>query len=146
MKKNIPANTSTFRYFKANTKDKTTNDCVIRTFALAMSKEWDTVFDELCILSHEEKLMHNDKTLTKKYLDKMGWKKQPQPKKESGKKYTGAEWCRKLTKENSPYSHIIINIGGHHKACILKIDGKFLIHDTWDSSEYCIGNFWIKPE
>ena len=35
---------------------------------------------------------------------------------------------------------MVINIGGHHMACI--IDGK--VWDTWNSTEGCVGNYWIK--
>lgn len=145
MKKKIPADTKTFHYYNANPLGKITSDCAIRAFSLAMNKEWEAIYDKLCEIGRREKQTPNNTETLKAYLNAEGWIKQAQPKKSNGKKYTGEEWCKKLTKENFPYSSIIANIGSHHVVCIKKVNNSFMIHDTWNSSVYCIGNYWIKP-
>lgn len=140
----IPTDTPTYHFYNANPKCKLTSDCSIRAIALATGKEWDIVFDELCDMARKYKQMPNDKKLLNRYLKSKGWIKQPQPKREDGTKYTGEEWCRKLTEERCAYSSVIANIGGHHMICITQYNEAYTIHDTWDCSEYCIGNYWIK--
>ena len=71
-----------------------------------------------------------------KYLENKGWKKQKQPWKENNKKYTGKEFV-KIFK-----GVCVANIGAGHTVCIK--DGNVL--DIWDSTEGCIGNYWIKEE
>ena len=36
----------------------------------------------------------------------------------------------------------VANIGGNHTVCIK--NGK--VHDTWDSTDGCIGNYWVKAD
>ena len=71
----------------------------------------------------------NDKHTIDKYLKQKGWTKCGQPKYPNGRKYTGKEFCE-LCKAN---------IGGHHIVAV--IDGQ--VYDTWDSTDGCIGNYWV---
>ena len=57
-----------------------------------------------------------------------------QPRKANNKKYTGKEFCKKHNET------CVANIGGHHVVCIK--NGK--VHDIWDSTDGCIGNYWVK--
>lgn len=41
----------------------------------------------------------------------------------------------------------IANIGGHHMVCIKEtggLHGSHKVHDTWNSTDGCIGNYWTK--
>ena len=58
-------------------------------------------------------------------------------KKPNGKKYTGEEFCREVAIKSRRY---VANIGGHHVVAI--VDKK--VHDIWDSTDGCIGNYWVK--
>ena len=62
-----------------------------------------------------------------------------QPKKASGTKYTGKEFCEKLQREGNS-KNIVANLGGYHVVAI--VDNK--VNDIWDSTSKCIGNYWIK--
>ena len=62
------------------------------------------------------------------------------PEKLINTKYTGKELCKLIQEGKFPNRNMVINIGGHHMACI--VDGK--IWDTWDSTSGCIGNYWVK--
>lgn len=64
----------------------------------------------------------------------------PQPRKADGTKYTGKEWCDKIQRNPNFPGRIIANIGGHHTVAI--IDGR--VWNTWDSTDGCIGNYWIE--
>ena len=149
MKRKIPENTAYFKYYNANPKDKKTGDCVIRALSLAMNKSWDEVLTDLYGYAMKYKQMLNDDTLYKKYLKDNGWIMLKQPRKWDNTKYTGIEFCSELLEdycfnydeyEVSKYKNIIAHIGGHHIVAI--IDGR--IHDTWNSSNGCIGRIWVK--
>lgn len=72
-----------------------------------------------------------------KYLESKGWTKQRQPRKiNNNGKYTGKEFC-KIFKGT-----YVANIGGRHVVCIQ--NGK--AYNTWDSTEYTIGNYWAKED
>jgi hypothetical protein len=79
------------------------------------------------------------------YLKDKGWRKCSQPRKSDGTKFTGEEWCKELN--HSIWfvgKSIVANIGGHHTVCIKEVDGKFKVLDHWNSTNGCIGNYWIK--
>lgn len=126
--------TDTFKYYNANPKGKITCDCVARAICTALNEPYKYVLMEMIELSIETGYEYTDKKCIEKYLNKKGWVKNKQPRKSDNTKYTGAEFV-KLFKGT-----FIANIGGHHIVCIK--DGK--IHDIWDSTDGCIGNYWTK--
>ena len=149
MKKKIPQDTYCFIYENMNPKQKITGDCVIRALARAMDKTWDDILTDLYNYSMKYKQMLDCPQLYSKYLKDQGWIKIKQPRKFDNTKYTGKEFCKELNEgtclnvygyEVTEWTDIIAHIGGHHTIAI--IEGK--IRDTWDSSDGCIGNIWIK--
>ena len=149
MKRKLPKDTQYFTYYDANPKGKKTGDCVVRALATAMNKSWDEVLTDLYTYALKYKQMLNDDTLYKKYLKDNGWIILKQPRKYDNTKYTGFEFCEELQECGFKYDdnisidetdNIIAHIGGHHIVAI--INGK--INDTWNSSNGCIGNIWIK--
>lgn len=72
-----------------------------------------------------------------KLLLYLGWVKHKQPRKPDNTKYTGKEFCRQIAENSVNY---VANIGGNHTVAI--INGK--VHDTWNSTDGCIGNYWTK--
>ena len=85
-----------------------------------------------------------------KYLASLGWVKMRQPRKEDNTKYTGEEFCEiqqrcldrgiNLGYEFIISDRIIAHIGGNHIVAIM--DG--VVNDIWDSTDGCIGNYWVK--
>lgn len=146
--------TSTFHYYNANPRDRITGDCTFRAISAAMNKPWEDVVMEMAYLSVETGYAINDKKGIDRYLKRNGYTKMPQPRKWDNTKYTGKEFCEvqqdwlfdKRLHGNewkdgvviSP--RIIANIGGNHIVAI--VNG--VIYDTWNSSDGCIGNYWIK--
>ena len=126
--------TNTFHFYNANPKGRLTGDCVIRAICTALDKSYEEVYRGLLESCLSTGYSIASKENYSRYLESHGWKKQKQPKKTNNTKYTGKEFC-KIRKETC-----VANIGGHHIVCIK--DGK--VHDTWDSTEGCIGNYWVK--
>jgi hypothetical protein len=125
--------TDVFNYYNANPKDYITSDCVYRALALALGKAWREVVMELAETALTTGRSPASVENMDAYLKKHGFVKKPQPKHQSGKKYTGAEFCREH-KET-----VIMNIGGHHVTC--SANGQ--IHDIWDCTNKCVGNYWV---
>lgn len=128
-------NTKTFTFYNANPKGKFTGDCVIRAICTALDKPYEEVYRELLELCLKNGYSIASKENYSKYLESFGWKKQKQPKKSNNTKYTGKEF-HKVFKGTC-----VAHLGGNHIVCIK--NGK--VYDTWDSTDGCIGNYWIKP-
>lgn len=146
--------TNTFHFFNANPKNRYTGDCRIRAISKATGIDYNKVVMALALIQIETGYDQCANQGISILMDKLGWKKMPQPRKPDGTKYTGRQFCREIQRwvgdsENhgnevkdgiviSP--RIFANIGGNHEVAI--IDGK--VWDTWDSTEGCIGNYWVK--
>lgn len=136
--------TATFHYHNQNPKNRITCDCVKRSISLATGIPYNDVVMGLALLQCQTGLDECEKRLYGKYLEVNGWVKHPQPKKEDNTKYTGKDFCKHLNKVG--HGNIIAHIGGHHIVAILPVNGKYKVHDTWDSTKGCIGNYWTKGE
>ena len=134
-------NTSTFTYYNANPKNKITADCIMRAISLATGIEYNKVVMDLAELQCKT----GEADPYPKYLASLGWIKHAQPRKYDNTKFTGKEFCKFIQKHdvdnpNYPLNRVIAHIGGHHIVAI--IGGK--VHDIWDSTDGCIGNYWTK--
>jgi hypothetical protein len=138
--------TRTFHFYNANPKNRITGDCVTRALCTALDIPYNR-----CVMEQAEvqcKTGYDNATAQgiDYYLKEQGWVKMPQPRKADGTKYTGKEWCEQLQEDivwamnGELLTRIVANIGGHHTVAI--IDGK--VYDHWDSTDGCIGNYWIK--
>ena len=117
-------------------------------------------------MSYEDFVMENAKFQIKtgyvmnltqgipKYLKSKNAKQYKQPKKSNGSKFTGEEFCKILNNpkliekqlgiQKNFNGQIIASIGSNHLICIKRaFDGRFKVHDTWDSTNRCIGKFWV---
>lgn len=126
--------TKTFTYYNANPKNRITGDCTFRAIATALEQSWELTVMEMAKLSCETGYAINDTKGIAKYMELKGWKKMKQPRKTNNTKYTGKEFC------NIFKGTCVANIGGGHIVCIK--NGK--VYDIWDSTDGCIGNYWIK--
>ena len=145
--------TKTFHFYNANPKGRYTGDCRIRALATATGIDYNVIVMMLAIIQVETGYDQCANDGISILMDRLGWKKMRQPRKRNGKKYTGREFCKvqqKLLHDGylgveyedgivgSP--RIFCNIGGNHEVAI--VDGK--VWDTWDSTDGCIGNYWVK--
>lgn len=143
--------TGMFHFYNANPKNRFTTDCVIRAICTALQISYSKVVMEMAELQCKTGYDMSENKLIDKYLQSKGWKKHKQPRKESGKKYTGKEFCMYL-KHYSDLSYypnhikgnVIANIGGHHTVCFFKEGNNYRCFDTWDSTDGSIGNYWVK--
>lgn len=131
--------TQTFHFFNANPRKRITSDCVIRAISTATEIDYSEVIRTLAEWQISTGYDDGDAKCYGKMLESEGWKMQKQPRKADGTKYTGKQFCRMLKKGNGN-RRIIAHIGGHHVVAI--VDCK--VWDTWDSTEGCIGNYWVK--
>lgn len=126
--------TETFEWFNANPKGRITGDCVFRAISTALGQDYNQTVMEMAELMCETGWALNDKHGEDEYLKRKGWIKCKQPRKADNTKYTGKEFAKIF--EGTCVAHI----GGHHMVCIK--DHK--VYDIWDSTNKCIGNYWIK--
>lgn len=126
--------TATFHYYNANPHNRITTDCVIRAISTATEIPYNQVVMEMAELQCKTGFDPSENTLINKYLESKGWFKMKQPRKSDNTKYTGREWCKMFK------GTCIANIGGHHIVAI--INGR--VYDTWNSTDGCIGNYWMK--
>lgn len=126
-----------FHFHNENPHNRFTTDCVIRAIATATGIHYNTVLMEMAEQQCKTGFDMSENKAIEKYLMSKGWAKQKQPRKEDGKKYTGIEFCAYLADPKRKY---IANIGGHHIVAIVGCK----VWDTWDSTEGCIGNYWVK--
>lgn len=129
--------TSTFHFYNANPKGRFTGDCRIRAIAAACDVPYNQVVMDLARIQCETGYDQCEKQGIGILLKEYGWVKQSQPRKDDNTKYTGEEFCKYLANKNIKY---VAHIGGHHLVAI--VNGK--VYDTWDSTDGCIGNYWIK--
>ena len=141
MIKKIPPETECYHFYNENPKNKRSGDCVFRAISLATEIDWDTVLDNLVSYAHKYKQSPNEKRCYEKYLKDNGWVKMSQPRKDDGTKYTGKEFCR-LLKKTGASRRIVAHIGAHHLIAVID----YKIWDIWDSSDGCVGNYWVKQD
>lgn len=146
-------NTKTFRYFNANPKGRITADCSIRAISKATGLDYNDVVMGLAKVQCETGYEPTMGKGLEIYMESIGWEKQSQPKKASGKKYTGEEFCKYLNKNLDGWygEGIVANIGGHHMVAIMPTDNldkqeNWKVFDIWDSTDGCIGNYGTKKK
>lgn len=140
--------TETFHFYNANPKNKYTDDCVIRAISVATKIPYSTVLEALTRHQIETGYTFTDVRCFGRYLKELGWEKMKQPRKSDNTKYTGKEFCKELMRYDSviasdvdfDITRVIAHLGGKHIVAI--IEGQ--VNDTWDSTNGCIGNYWVK--
>lgn len=143
--------TKTFHFFNANPRNRFTGDCRIRAISTATGIEYNKVVLALALVQMKTGYDQCANQGISILMDKIGWRKMPQPRKSDGTKYTGNEFCREVQRglmEGKKFGsdgivispRIFCNIGGNHEVAIM--DGK--VWDTWNSTDGCIGNYWVK--
>ena len=125
-----------FIKYNSNPKNKITNDCIIRAITIATNKRWEDVYRELTELGIRKGLMINDKKNWKAYIKMLGYEKQKTPKKEDNKRYSIKEFYEELAETQQIY---IVSIRSH-----LTIIKDKNLYDTWNCSNKCMGNYWVK--
>ena len=139
--------TSTFHYHNANPKNRKTADCNIRAICTALEIPYNQVVMEMAEMQCKTGYDVASRKGIDKYLQSKGWVKHSQPRKADNTKFTGKEFCKELNCNIMAVGkRIIANIGTHHIVCIKEDDlhGLHKVHDIWDCTDDCIGNYWTK--
>lgn len=151
-RKNIPEDTYYFQFYDANPKGRVTGDCVIRAIAAGTGKTWETVLKDLTEIALKYKVSPLDSACYQRYLEQLGFTKMSQPRKQNGRKYTAQEFCEVVTEkhkdDDTALPVIIAHVGGNHLSLIRGHTDFFrvVVTDTWDCSNGCVGNYWIKKQ
>lgn len=136
--------TDVFHWHNQNPNNRFTSDCVIRAISTAADIPYENVVLMLASIQIKTGFDPSDKDGYGKLLKELGWQMCKQPRKSDGKKYTGKEFCKALQAgrlDIESNKRIIAHIGTHHLVAITD----WQVWDTWDSSDGCIGTYWIKP-
>ena len=129
--------TKWFSFYNANAKNKFGADCVVRALCTGLKQGWEETIRELTEVGIEKGYVLNDTHAYKEYLKRKGYLMKKQPRKYDNTKYTGKEFCELCKRKK--WKRVIAHIGGHHIVAV--VDYKIL--DIWDSTNGCIGNFWV---
>ena len=144
----VPKDTSTFKYYNANPKNRKTGDCSIRAICTATNTSWDETLDNLVAQSHKYKYAVFSPECYGRYLESIGWEKQKQPRNYDNTKLTGEAFCWYLTrkyKDRKDKPTVVAHIGGHHVTCFAYSDNiRYKCLDMWNCTHKCVGNFWVK--
>jgi len=145
--------TSTFHYFNSNPKNRVTGDCVVRAIATACNVPYNKVVMDLAEIQCKTGYDGSTNKGMSILLEKYGWTKHPQPRKEDNTKYTGKEFCEYLHEYSNhayiPYinGNVVANIGGNHSVAFVDEGNRhYRCYDIWNSTKGCIGNYWTKDE
>ena len=121
-----------FVEYNNNPKHKKTGDCVVRALSQFMHADWKLTYQDLCNIGLNKGVMPNNPDAYKTYLAKVGIEMQKQPKNSLGKRMTLKEFL-----EQHPKGEYLLHVRKHLTYCR---DG--ICYDTWDCTDYCVGNYW----
>ena len=120
-----------FRFYNENPKSLVSaGDCVVRAIAKATGISWDEVYQNLCLIGLRVKDMPSSKRVYRQYLNNIS-KMEKQPW-NGNRKYTLTEFAEEFNR-----GAYVVSIANH---LTVVIDG--FIYDTWDCSQYTVGNYW----
>ncbi len=138
--------TDVFKYYNANPKGRITSDCIARALSTVLGEDYNIVVRELAEVQCKQGYDSSSKECLAKYLETKGFIKMKQPRRVDRTKYSGREFCEALQNGDTHFNvdsdnkRILASIGGHHVVAIIH----YKILDIWDSSNKCIGNYWVR--
>ena len=149
-KLNITKIDKNFKYNDGGRKDAgfkgTTGDCAVRAISIATKKPYKEVYDEINLLSKDEKIGKRKKRKSnartgvytrtmRKYLKNLGWEWKPTM-------FIGSGCQFHLCKEELPEGILIVRLSRHFTTMINGI-----INDTYNPSREgtrCVYGYWCK--
>lgn len=105
-----------------NPLKKNVGDCTVRAIALALNKEWDDIYLDLCLQGYVSKDMPSSNEVWGEYLTKRGWTMH-RLQDSCPMCYTIEDFC----KDHPDGTYIVAT--GTHVVCVQ--NGNY--QDTWDS-------------
>lgn len=127
-----------FKKVNVNPKHRKTGDCSTRALVSTLG----IPYEDALKYQYEEAVKScygiTEKQVMERVLNRFGWVKMPQPRKEDGRKYTVGE-LDSITSASQRNEGIFITVAGHH-TCVKD----FSVIDTWDCRGYTVGNYYVK--
>ena len=121
-----------------NPKKRKTGDCSTRALVSCIGIDYNTALD---LQVQEAKKSYYDITsrqVTEKVLEKFGYYKMKQPRKDDNTKYKVKEMDQVLTNKDLQ-NGVIVNVAHHY---VTLRDSNYI--DIWDSGNKCVGNYFVK--
>lgn len=127
-----------YREKNVNPKNRRTGDCSTRALVGVLG----ITYEEALRLQCEESLRSfydpTSKQVMEKILNKFGYVKMKQPRKQDGRKYTVAE-LDEIIPANIRNKGVLVTVVNHH-TCIIGM----CVQDIWDCRYKSVGNYYIK--
>ena len=124
------------RYYNPNPKkSEKANDCVVRALCKATGNAWDDVYNELCAIGFEMKVMPTCKPVWTEYLNRNNFIQH----KLSIKKGMKRPRVQSFASSNKSGT-FVLQVAHHIVTCE---DGYF--YDTWDCGDAALYGYWEKP-
>lgn len=117
-----------------NPKNRRVGDCVVRAISIALDKNWETTYLELCIKGFTDCDMPSSNSVWNSYLKGKGYKRTTIPN--DCDCYTVEDFCK-----DHPKGTYILGTGTH--ALCIK-DGNY--YDVWDSGNETPIYYFMKDE
>ena len=117
--------------YNANPDRHRTTDCTVRAISLALDESWDDVYDDLCAIGKELRLMPIDNAAWGAYLRRRGFTRHVVPD-TCPDCYSVKDFCR-----DHPLGVFLLALDGH---VVTIIDGFY--YDTWDSGSKIPLYYW----
>ncbi len=123
-----------FHFYNANPLNQKTGDCVIRAIATFLDQSWVATYRELAEYGMGFGQMMDCPECYEPFLAEKGFKKERQPRKPNGKKYTVREFCKTIAEPGKCY---IVTMAGH-----MAVVNDCRVWDTWDCGGKTVCNYW----
>lgn len=127
-----------FKKINVNPKGHRTGDCSTRAIVGTLGISYQEALTQQCEMAIKYCYGITNKETTTNVLEKYGYVKMKQPRKENGKKYLVGEIDLLVSKQDLE-AGVLISMA-HHDTCA---KGNFII-DIWDCRKKTIGNYWVK--
>lgn len=134
--KRIP-DTETFHFLNVNPKGVRAGDCVVRAMSVFLDSSWIATYRSLANLGMRTGYIINDDENYQHLLAQLDFKKQRQPRKAGGTKYTAAEFCKEIAETGNFY---LLRLANH----LTVVGPDRRIWDTWDCGYKTVGNYWVR--
>lgn len=133
-----------WKQYNANSRNRSTGDCVVRSISLAYGKDYDETHKELLALARTMQVdRYNNLAVFRRYLNELGHKGEVKAENFYGESTTEPFTIEQFCKDNPNGTFILLNgknpKGTDHLACV--IDGN--LYDSWDASKQYVTRIWI---
>lgn len=134
------SDSSSFSYGNLNPNNKYVGDCSIRALAYALNTTW---YEAVDILAKEALRLHqvyiNHEDVVENVLTSLGFTKH----KYFPTRLTCSQFCQKMDAMYEE-AQILVYAGTSHIVALTKENGRFVLMDTWDSSNELAGCYFTR--